>query len=297
MPTLNRLEHNLKIIKIDPSTIDYSKLIISMKHLVILQNGLNGFHLMMSPVRSFLTKNLSADHHIIISPVNNWCKTHDGIENGGYRLYQFIKKLLKQHKYGTLSFIGHSLGGLYIRYCIGLLHSDNTFDTLTPHVFSTVVTPHIGIVNNSPLIKWLSNLIIGQTGQDLLIKDKSSIISIMSENQSSYVLGLSKFKHKIIYGNLKSDSHVPFETACICPQLKLDITFTPLTLLNIDPKKDCNQFTDELSLQLYNNLSQIQFIRKAIDMSSCYMTHNAILNKGLSKQTQVLEDLLQYFHY
>lgn len=43
--------------------------------------------------------------------------------------------------------VGHSLGGLYIRYCIGLMEESGFFARfhVTPACFVTVASPHLGV--------------------------------------------------------------------------------------------------------------------------------------------------------
>jgi len=42
--------------------------------------------------------------------------------------------------------VGHSLGGLYLRYCIGLMEKNNFFQrfSVTPACFASVASPHLG---------------------------------------------------------------------------------------------------------------------------------------------------------
>lgn len=43
--------------------------------------------------------------------------------------------------------VGHSLGGLYIRYCIGLMADSDFFGRfhVTPACFVTIASPHLGV--------------------------------------------------------------------------------------------------------------------------------------------------------
>ena len=63
------------------------------------------------------------------------CKTHDGVDAGGIRLADEIQeKAQTMPKLRYFSIIGHSLGGLYIRYAIGVLHARQFFEKVQPLV-------------------------------------------------------------------------------------------------------------------------------------------------------------------
>ena len=78
----------------------------------------------MNSVASFLREEFAAsDCSVVISDVNNMALTYFGIESCGCRLRDYVKEQRAAHPLATkISFIGHSLGGLMIRHCIGLLH-------------------------------------------------------------------------------------------------------------------------------------------------------------------------------
>ena len=57
-----------------------------MKHLIIIQNGLNGWSYFLNSVKSVLEKHLDENYIIVISDVNNFHKTWYGIDNCGNNL-------------------------------------------------------------------------------------------------------------------------------------------------------------------------------------------------------------------
>ena len=102
---------------------------IKQMQLIILQNGLHGLYYRMNGIKRYLENGFMnmniCDYQIYVSNVNDFLKTHDGIEAGGQRLVEFVKNICNETKYETISFIGHSLGGLYIRNCIGILEEED----------------------------------------------------------------------------------------------------------------------------------------------------------------------------
>ena len=77
------------------------------------------------------------------------CKTNDGIEKGGLRVYnETVGLLLKYPTINKISFIGTSLGGIYSRYALSMLYdSDNNelIKNIKPINYISVVSPHIGV--------------------------------------------------------------------------------------------------------------------------------------------------------
>jgi hypothetical protein len=192
-------------------------------HLIILQNGLSGHHWRMNSVASFLREEFAAsDCSVVISDVNNMALTYFGIESCGSRLRDYVKEQRAAHPRATsISFIGHSLGGLMIRHCIGLLHDENFFGDdrsklqMQPGLYISIASPHLGVRSVDPLRQALARWAIRQTGAALLLEDSGRLLLRMSEPESSFMLGLRQFQLHA-YGNLFGDTLVPFDTACMC---------------------------------------------------------------------------------
>uniref|UniRef100_M4C5Q7 DUF676 domain-containing protein n=1 Tax=Hyaloperonospora arabidopsidis (strain Emoy2) TaxID=559515 RepID=M4C5Q7_HYAAE len=112
----------------------------SASHLVILQHGLLGSkHDFDRFAQLFRTHLEEADDLVYIhaaeSNGSGFFRTFDGIDQGGERLATEIQQVATQMpQLQKLSMIGHSLGGLYNRYCIGVLFSRGFFDKIEPMV-------------------------------------------------------------------------------------------------------------------------------------------------------------------
>ena len=78
-------------------------------------------------------------------------------------------------KVTRFSITGYSLGGLVARYIVGILHHRRFFDTVTPVNFSTIATPHIGLLKFRTLWSKISNglgpTLLGRTGSQFYAKD------------------------------------------------------------------------------------------------------------------------------
>jgi hypothetical protein len=116
-----------------------------------------------------------------------------------------------------VSFIAHSLGGLYSRYCLGILErlgwfSNNRIKLVN---FVTLASPHLGAGQHrlrwgSTLTNSIIGIIAGQSGKDLLSEEFIEEIA-----QGDYLEALSKAENLVCYANLYFDLSVHFETAAI----------------------------------------------------------------------------------
>lgn len=154
----------------------------------------------------------------------NHGKTRDGIIKGGKRVAKEVLDIIlndptckDENVMKTISFIGHSLGGLYSRYAIAEIEShlpDHHFN-----LFCTTATPHIGISSHTyfPLPRTLERAIaifLGKTGKHLFrTKRKNDIIKQLCLSPE-YLTPLSHFRYRMAYSNcFGSDFVVPTKTS------------------------------------------------------------------------------------
>ena len=268
-----------------------------MTHLIVIQSGLNGWSYFMNWVRDVLRECLDDRYVIEISDVNNFTNTWYGVDNCGINLVKFVYECSKKHNPKYISFIGHSFGGLIIRNCIGRLECVNYFDGVKPILYASVATPHLGSLSLNNIRQFLARHLIGWSGQELLFEDQVKILMLMSKVNSCYYNGLKRFKLMLAYGNIKNDNMVTFESACISYPLKRTLSFEHINrLIVIDPEEYCEipDYYSQEELAIFSDLSELPWIRKGIDLSNYFKAHNAIMNTGLSRQTQVIQDIAYY---
>ncbi|KAG7392021.1 hypothetical protein PHYPSEUDO_002730 [Phytophthora pseudosyringae] len=152
-------------------------------HLVVLQHGLLGSKHDFARFVEIFRSQFQADELLLHSGESNatsFFQTYDGVDQGGERLANEIEQLAaKMPKLQKLSMIGHSLGGLYNRYCIGLLLRRGFFDKVEPMNFVTLATPHLGIRRprrgaTNVVFNALMPKIFSRTGAQLTLTDAAS---------------------------------------------------------------------------------------------------------------------------
>ncbi|OOQ86771.1 putative lipase/serine esterase [Penicillium brasilianum] len=150
------------------------------------------------------------------------------------------------YKITSISFIGHSLGGLIQTYAIAYIqkHSPEFFDRIQPVNFIALASPFLGLSNENPLyVRFALDLgLVGRTGQDLGLswtspkvrtgwgaiiggrgdsaKDQSHpdpgskpLLRILPCGPAHEVL--RKFHHRTVYSNVVNDGIVPLRTSCL----------------------------------------------------------------------------------
>ncbi|KAJ5774658.1 hypothetical protein N7457_009554 [Penicillium paradoxum] len=146
----------------------------------------------------------------------------------------------------SISFIGHSLGGLIQTYAIAYIqkHSPEFFDKIRPVNFIALASPFLGLSNENPIyVRFALDLgLVGRTGQDLGLSwtapkirsgwgaiiagrgesakepghtDPGSkpLLRILPCGPAHKVLG--KFQHRTVYSNVVNDGIVPLRTSSL----------------------------------------------------------------------------------
>ncbi|KAJ9649572.1 hypothetical protein H2199_000349 [Coniosporium tulheliwenetii] len=151
------------------------------------------------------------------------------------------------YKFTSISFIGHSLGGLVQTYAIAYIHkhSPQFFENIRPVNFICMASPLLGLSNENPMyVKFALDFgLVGRTGQDLglswrpptLVKSgwaaiigglgagnkdqdeddpgKKPLLRILPTGPAHHVLRL--FRNRTTYSNVVNDGIVPLRTSCL----------------------------------------------------------------------------------
>ncbi len=155
--------------------------------------------------------------------------TLSGVKVCGYRLAEEIHVMRKIFpNVVKLSFVGASMGGLFVRYAANLLFSSQSFlflHGISPHAMITLATPHLGVyglVESYHLVYWCSWLALAP-GELLLQNDSLltlALAKINSEDCTSETVE-HLFPVKVSYAPLFNDGVVAWESsACSLQRLQ-----------------------------------------------------------------------------
>ncbi|TVU12543.1 hypothetical protein EJB05_46194 [Eragrostis curvula] len=156
------------------SSMDTSKTKQGPDHLLILVHGIMASPSDWTYGEAVLKRRLGDNFFIYASSSNIYTRTFDGIDMAGRRLADEVSDVVrKMSSLRKISFLAHSLGGLFARYAISILYSPETKNTgqsgarnvptarnseksqctselgaiagLEPINFITLATPHLGV--------------------------------------------------------------------------------------------------------------------------------------------------------
>ncbi|KAL9597057.1 MAG: hypothetical protein Q9219_005386 [cf. Caloplaca sp. 3 TL-2023] len=152
------------------------------------------------------------------------------------------------YKITSISFIGHSLGGLTQTYAVAYIykHSPHFFEEIKPINFVALASPFLGLSNENPLyVKFALDFgLVGRTGQDLGLTWRTPtmvrsgwgamiggigneaqkahrqpdpgakpLLRILPTGPAHHVLKL--FRNRTVYSNVVNDGIVPLRTSCL----------------------------------------------------------------------------------
>ncbi|KAI4296934.1 hypothetical protein L6164_036851 [Bauhinia variegata] len=182
-------------------------------HLLVLVHGILASPSDWTYAEAELKRRLGKKFLIYASSCNTYTKTFTGIDGAGKRLADEVMQVVKKTDgLKRISFLAHSLGGLFARYAIAVLYSPNTYNGdqpgdpsnvienserkspskgvtiagLEPINFITLATPHLGVKGRKqlpfllgvPILEKLAPPIapffVGRTGSQLFLTDGKS---------------------------------------------------------------------------------------------------------------------------
>jgi hypothetical protein len=197
------------------------------KHLVVMVHGLHG----SCGDFTYMSEQLQAKFGGDVLPHAASCNsgfllTHEGIDVGGRRLAEEVEEITEEYpSLEKISILGHSLGGLYSRYCVGVLFKHGVFDRLKPVNFITLASPHVGSRRSSrgwinPIISTFTRTVLSATGRQLMLEDgvdggSDPLLVEMSKPESEFYQALTKFERRVLYANVLNDLQVPYPTSAI----------------------------------------------------------------------------------
>ncbi|KXL47019.1 hypothetical protein M433DRAFT_153184 [Acidomyces richmondensis BFW] len=117
------------------------------------------------------------------------------------------------YKFTSISFVGHSLGGLVQTYAIAYIHkhSPTFFQQIRPVNFVCMASPMLGLSNENPLyVKFALDFgLVGRTGQDLGLSWRPNTIARGGWNAMIGGLGSASSNHKSQKGKNRDGTEDP----------------------------------------------------------------------------------------
>lgn len=193
------------------------------KHYVICQHGLFGSGNDFRFVQEHLN-NSGRNMEVILLKASSFPpKTLDGVIPGGTRCYDEIMSWIHAGRVmpdSDISFIGHSLGGIYIRYALRLIEQKTptlwSEHSLARKYVIFVASPHCGIHSASWWVRQSSKYLFKHafaTVKDLLLETPI----LLDLCDPAGLQSLNAFQRVVLYGNIARDHTVTAMNALILP--------------------------------------------------------------------------------
>eukprot|EP00771_Trimastix_marina_P002141 gnl/Trimastix_PCT/3255.p1 GENE.gnl/Trimastix_PCT/3255~~gnl/Trimastix_PCT/3255.p1 ORF type:complete len:310 (+),score=14.75 gnl/Trimastix_PCT/3255:60-989(+) len=192
-------------------------------HLIFLVHGIAGHASDLFFVKNSLLEEASktAQHVSVCVPICNEGKTFQGIEICGQRIADEILMMerdsSKLEANFSFSIVGHSLGGLFVRYALGVLHRQGFFERHPARTFLTFATPHIGVHSSGALVAWGARVFARRSGCQLALRDTDQDEPLLlSLCKGEFIAALSRFERRVVYANTSGEFSVVYPSAAIC---------------------------------------------------------------------------------
>ncbi|KAL6544846.1 hypothetical protein OROMI_023708 [Orobanche minor] len=211
-------------------------------HLLVLVHGILASPSDWSYFEVELKRRLGKKFLIYASSCNTYIKTFTGIGGAGKRLADEVMQVVKNtESLKKISFLAHSLGGLFSRYAIAVLYTPNASSSSNKGLiagmeainFITLATPHLGVRGNKQLpflfgVPFLEKLaaplapiFTGRTGSQLFLTDgkpnKPPLLLRMASDceDGKFISALGIFGCRVLYANVSYDHMVGWRTSSI----------------------------------------------------------------------------------
>ncbi|KAI8842193.1 putative serine esterase-domain-containing protein [Chytriomyces cf. hyalinus JEL632] len=255
-------------------------------HLWVLHHGLWGHpdHLTLL-AKTILDKASQTGESVQVLniAVNSGTWTYAGVDGCGAKTVRIVTERLadaSKPRISHISFAGYSLGGLILRYAIGVLYAHGVFanpsqsvslnavsnelgfSPVIAHKFVTFASPHLGTYNpnsaNSGLYFRLASFLLARPGAQMLHQDRTGLdnrkmINVLADPALPFFQGLALFEERILYGNIINDNMVGHRTS---------------TLLSVSPQKSLEkQYIYTLPAINPDTYPSIVLLKSPIDLS------------------------------
>lgn len=199
-------------------------------HLFVLVHGLLGTpnHVLTAEdAINHLVPDSLPEQIVCLRPASfRFWHTYDGIELNALKvIVEIFEEIERLHVVsGTtvtkISIVGYSLGGLILRYVIGILYRIGFFDVVTPIIFTTIATPHVGIrFFKNGLFDIFANtagpFLFGRLGAQMFLRSRA--LCDLADPDQDYLRGLKQFQTHCLLANIHNDRTVLFWTSYITP--------------------------------------------------------------------------------
>lgn len=197
-----------------------------LMHYVLCQHGLAGSATDFARLVERFNHQDSQVTVIVLRANIHMFRTLDGVESAGNRCFKEICELIHSQVIpigSTVSVLGHSMGGLYLRYAMRKIEMENgeiwAHYSLIRKYAVFIASPHCGVWSSSWIVSMSCNVFlkhIVNTARDVILA--SDILLDLTDAPG--LAALNGFDRVILYGNQARDKVVSASSALVlCPSM------------------------------------------------------------------------------
>ncbi|KAJ3272410.1 hypothetical protein HDV01_005593 [Terramyces sp. JEL0728] len=269
-------------------------------HLVVLLHGINGTSSELDYVKEQLIQHFGSETVVFENPTINEGFTNDGCLKGAGRIYDWVMDQQKTMDIGYISFVCHSLGGIYARAVIGMMYSEQIIPSrMMPLNYITLATPHLGARQHAHLGDTITGMVVkvvcGPTVTELTLNDHPTkdgcLFSHLSDKH--HVDSLGTFRNLIVYSNVNNDITVNYLTGAIRREPMDDDKRAKIIHDDRLEVVKCKKV--RIEDKLYTALNILPWKRFAVYPKRLFLAHTDMVTKKYGHH--VVEHLLTQFYH
>ncbi|KAG5378785.1 hypothetical protein IGI04_026627 [Brassica rapa subsp. trilocularis] len=189
-------------------------------HLLVLVHGIWASPSVWLYVEAEMKRRVGTRFLIYASSSNTSTKTFGGIDGAGKRLAEEVRQVVQKSKsLKKISFLAHSLGGLFARHAVAVLYSQANDDAVSKSGDSHILREKLA----APIAPFF----IGRTGTQLFLTDGKAdkpplLLRMASDCEDlKFLSSLGAFPCRIVYANVSYDYMVGWRTSSIRRETEL----------------------------------------------------------------------------
>ena len=217
-----------------------------MRHLVVLQHGLDGHDSDFDALRHELRAHPDDDEMIVWDTKCNHDKTHEGIDACTRRLWRDLRATIREHEGHPLrvSLVGHSFGGLVLRHCAVFLHlHQHSVSGIELCSYVSLASPHLGSRSLKGTGRAGARALYGRSGAELLLDAHATCALDVDLCDEAHCSALRAFRRRVTYSSVEGDWVVSFASGSLLTAEE-QVALVPLAETAARPAGCCRSARD-----------------------------------------------------
>ena len=197
------------------------------------------------------------------------------------------------------------MGGLVNRACIGNGYKNSKIFDLEPLYYVSFASPHLGITDSKKIYHTACKIVSKNKEICSELNLESEFLKSTTNVNSPYLKGLSAFKVRYLFCNIKNDGIVNYNTSSISfvdynEFIQSDVKISKHILIVIPPYTEntviIKDLLDSNLFEMYNNLNKLDWVRIPCNMDYPlgFLSHTKIYASNFLNSKLDGSDIVDY---